>query len=322
MLFRNESWMNDLVSPAVFVGFPCIWVIAVYALVQVMMSRKPVNVKGLMQIYNVVQIVVCGYMVWGLFPCLMNFPNIFGVNSSFDKRGEWFVFVHYLSKYLDWFDTLWIILNKKRSQLSFLHVYHHATIVPVWGLLLYCNVGAGTTRYGAWVNSLTHVIMYTHYLWTSLGLKNPFKRYITMWQITQFYSCLVHAFAVLFMETTTVHGYAWIQVVYQTSMVYLFSSKMSYVPQCVPDFQAKKGETAISCAEFVGSCGHAGIIEDDQESKAAEAVAKAASDRPKRIVSNSQYISPAASVQKRTSTPRAVPVERSKTAPSQYSTVD
>jgi len=191
--------------------------------------------------------------------------------------------------------------------------------VPVWGLLLYCNVGAGTTRYGAWVNSLTHVIMYTHYLWTSLGLKNPFKRYITMWQITQFYSCLVHAFAVLFLETTTVHGYAWIQVVYQTSMVYLFTSKMSYVPQCVPDFQVKKGETSVSCAEFVGSCGHAGIIEDDQESKAAEAVPD---DRPKKIVSNRQYISPAASVQKRTSTPRAVPVERSKTAPSQYSTVD
>jgi hypothetical protein len=160
--------------------------------------------------------------------------------------------------------------------------------------------------------------MYTHYLWTSLGLKNPFKRYITMWQITQFYSCLVHAFAVLFMETTTVQGYAWIQVVYQTSMVYLFSSKMSYVPQCVPDFQAKKGETAISCAEFVGSCGHAGIIEDDEvvdvPGKTQAAPNTASAQRSKTM--------PASSVQKRTSTPRAVPVERSKTAPSQYSTVD
>jgi len=318
MLFHKEPWMNDLVSPAVFVGFPCIWVIGVYALVQTMMNKKPVNVKALMQIYNVVQIVVCGYMVWGLFPCLMNFPNIFGVNSSFDKRGEWFVFVHYLSKYLDWFDTLWIILNKKRSQLSFLHVYHHATIVPVWGLLLYCNVGAGTTRYGAWVNSLTHVIMYTHYLWTSLGLKNPFKRYITMWQITQFYSCLVHAFAVLFLETTTVHGYAWIQVVYQTSMVYLFTSKMSYVPQCVPDFQVKKGETSISCAEFVGSCGQqiedVKVVDMPGKTQVTKAVPNTASAQRSKTMP--------ASVQKRTSTPRAVPVERSKTAPSHYSTCE
>jgi fatty acid desaturase (delta-4 desaturase) len=214
-----------------------------------MMTKAAVQVKTLMQIYNVVQIVVCGYMVIGLFPVL-GLPNFFGVNSDFDKQGEWFVFVHYLSKYLDWFDTLWIVLNKKRAQMSFLHMYHHATIVSVWGLLLNCGVGVGTIRYGAFINSLTHVIMYSHYLWTSLGLKNPFKKYITMWQITQFYSCLVHAFAVLFYETTPIKSYAWLQVVYQMSMVYLFSYKMSYVPQCIPDFTAKKDEPSISLYSF------------------------------------------------------------------------
>jgi len=249
MLFHQQSWMTSLVSPALYLGVPVVWLLSVYLLVQAMMVRQLVNVKFAMRIYNVVQIVVCGYMVWGLFPCL-GIPNFCGINSEFDERGEWFVFVHYLSKYLDWFDTLWIILNKKRSQLSFLHIYHHATIVMVWGLLLDQNVGSGTTRYGAWINSLTHVIMYSHYLWTSFGLKNPFKKYITMWQITQFYSCLAHAFLVLFLENTAVHGFAWIQVIYQLSMVYLFSYQMSYVPQCIPDFKAKEGEKAASCSSF------------------------------------------------------------------------
>ena len=108
---------------------------------------------------------------------------LLGINSEHDAKGEWFVFVHYLSKCMDWFDTLWIVLKKNRQQLSFLHVYHHATISMVWGHLLYSWVGNGTIRYGAWINSLTHVIMYSHYLWTSFGFKNPFKRYITMWQI-------------------------------------------------------------------------------------------------------------------------------------------
>jgi fatty acid desaturase (delta-4 desaturase) len=249
MLFHDQAWMKALVSPAVFLGLPAVWVIGVFALVQVMMTKTAVQVKTLMQIYNVVQIVVCGYMVIGLFPVL-GLPNFFGVNSEFDKQGEWFVFVHYLSKYLDWFDTLWIILNKKRAQLSFLHLYHHCTIVSVWGLLLDSGVGVGTIRYGAFINSLTHVIMYSHYLWTSFGLKNPFKAYITMWQITQFYSCLVHAFIVLFYETTPVRGYAWIQVLYQMTMVYLFSNKLHYVPPCIPDFSAKKGEPTMSVYNF------------------------------------------------------------------------
>lgn len=31
-------------------------------------------------------------------------------------------------QYLDFFDTVFIVLRKKDTQLSFLHVYHHATI--------------------------------------------------------------------------------------------------------------------------------------------------------------------------------------------------
>lgn len=190
-----------------------------------------------MQAYNVAQILICSYMVWGMFSCVLH--NFFGINSSLDAKGEWFVFVHYLSKYMDWFDTLWIVLKKNRQQLSFLHVYHHATISMVWGYLLWSGVGSGTTRYGAWINSLTHVIMYSHYLWTSFGLKNPFKRYITMWQISQFYSCLAHALLVRSIETTDTWQYAWLQICYQITMVYLFTLKMSYVPSCTPDLSAK-----------------------------------------------------------------------------------
>lgn len=250
MRFHDNWLMNALVSPLCFFGVSAFWVLAVFSLVNFMMTKPPVAVKLMMQIYNVVQIVVCAYMVWGLAPCL-GFPNLFGINSDLDQRGEWFVFVHYLSKYLDWFDTLWIILNKKRSQLSFLHVYHHGTIVSVWGMLLHSGVGSGSCRYGALINSLTHVIMYSHYLWTSYGLKNPFKKYITMWQIGQFYSCLVHAFVVLIFDTSPVAAYAWIQILYQITMVYLFSSMLSWVPPCVPDFSAKKEDKSISCWSFL-----------------------------------------------------------------------
>merc|ERR1711977_713217 len=112
----------------------------------------------------------------------MSLPNVFGINSEQDSQGEWFVLVHYLSKFFDWFDTLWMILKKKSStQMSFLHLYHHATIGVVWGYLLSTGNGNGTAQYGAFINSVTHVIMYSHFLWTSYGLKNPFKSLVTKW---------------------------------------------------------------------------------------------------------------------------------------------
>jgi hypothetical protein len=244
MLFLSETWISALLHPSVLYGMPVLFVLCVYGLASYMTAREPFNVKSLMQAYNIVQILVCGYMVYGLFPCV-SFPNIFGINSEYDARGEWFVFVHYLSKYLDWFDTLWILLNKKRSQLSFLHVYHHATIGVIWGFLLTHNVGAGTTRYGAWVNSLTHVIMYSHYLWTSFGLKNPIKRLITKWQLLQFWSCLVHAFLVQVVESSQVQSFAWLQLGYQTTMIYLFSMRLTWIAPCTPDFDKLSGKEAV-----------------------------------------------------------------------------
>merc|ERR1712228_140215 len=138
--------------------------------------------------------------------------------------------------------------KKNKYQLSFLHVYHHSTIVMIWGYLLHSGVGNGTVRYGAWVNSVTHVIMYSHYLWTSFGLKNPFKRLITTWQITQFYSCIVHAVIVLCMEQVVPSRFAWLQSVYQMTMVFLFTWKMSWVPSCTPDFsQDMQSEPTKKC---------------------------------------------------------------------------
>jgi len=245
MKFHSEAWMQALLHPAVVYVLPMLFVASVYSFAGYMKNRKePFNVKLPMQVYNVVQIVVCSYMVWGLTPVL-GFPNLFGINSECDQRGEWFVYVHFLTKFLDWFDTLWILMKKNRAQLSFLHVYHHATIGMIWGYLLRNGVGCGTIRYGAWANSLTHVIMYSHYLWTSFGLKNPFKRYITLWQICQFWSCLAHAIVVCCIETTKVIQFSWLQVVYQITMIYFFTFKLSWVPSWTPQFgKAKAGKAA------------------------------------------------------------------------------
>ena len=109
----------------------------------------------------------------------------------------------------------------------------------VWGFLLFSGVCNGTIRYGVWINPSTHVIMYSHYLWISFGLKNLLKRYITLWQISQFYSCLAHAFVVRSHEQSLCRQFAWLQIGYQLTIVYLSTFKMSYVPSWTLQFSAK-----------------------------------------------------------------------------------
>lgn len=89
----------------------------------------------------------------------INLPNIFATSMPLTAEVEWIVFVHFLSKFLDFFDTFFIALRRKESQLSFLHMYHHATIGPIWGLLLWLGFGSGTALFGALVNSFIHTLM-------------------------------------------------------------------------------------------------------------------------------------------------------------------
>lgn len=84
--------------------------------------------------YNIVQVMLCSYMCieagiqaykngYTLIPC-----NDF--NHSNPPIG-FVLYIFYLSKILDFLDTVFIILEKKWKQLSFLHVYHHTSIFLV-----------------------------------------------------------------------------------------------------------------------------------------------------------------------------------------------
>lgn len=176
-------------------------------------------------------------------------PNLFGLNRSFSASGEYFILVHYFSKFLDFFDTLFIVLRKKERQFSFLHVYHHATIGPIWGLLLHLGCGGGTGVYGAWINSMTHVIMYSHYFVTSFGIDNPYKKYITTWQIGQFYSCLLHAFVgATSLERVFPRYLVLLQMVYHLTMVALFTSFYKRTFKAKAE-QSKKQDAPAAVAE-------------------------------------------------------------------------
>ena len=94
-------------------------------------------IKGLYPLkflYNIIQVMLCSYMcIEALVQAYKSGYHILPCNK-FDTKNPpilFILYVFYLSKILDFADTVFIILEKRWKQLSFLHVYHHTSIFMV-----------------------------------------------------------------------------------------------------------------------------------------------------------------------------------------------
>jgi hypothetical protein len=88
-----------------------------------------------------------------------------------------------LSKFLEFIDTLFIVF--KKSNLDFLHYYHHITTCIFCWNSGYLNIS--TYIYFASVNLLIHSIMYFYYALIAFDIQilQPYKKSITFLQTTQ-----------------------------------------------------------------------------------------------------------------------------------------
>ena len=198
----------------------------VYAVHRAKRSSPPTALpKPALALYNAAQVAVNAYVAWEIASALGG--RVWGIGIADTPRVRHGVFLHYLCKYLDFADTLVIVLRKKAAQLSFLHLYHHASIVLVWGWVVAtwpsgADGGSACYAYGAFVNAVVHVVMYAYYGCTVVELRPPLwlKRSVTGVQLTQFATCVVHAVAALALDRARVHGT--VQVLYHIAMLRLF----------------------------------------------------------------------------------------------------
>jgi elongation of very long chain fatty acids protein 4 len=223
-MILNTEIIEYTTSPKIISSFTFGYFLTIYSLLKYVEKSKQIySLKKAMYIYNISQIILNIYMIHGLLE-IVSFPNIYGINSKYTDKIRYYTYIHYISKYLDYLDTFFIILRgKNKQQLSFLHVYHHSSIGVIWGYLLNKGHGNGTASYGCFINSVVHLIMYMHYLLTSLGYRNPFKKYITQVQLFQFITCLSHSVLVINYEDIVPKKYAFLEFFYHISMLLLFS---------------------------------------------------------------------------------------------------
>jgi hypothetical protein len=107
-----------------------------------------------------------------------------------------FAWICHLSKYIDFIDTFFFVARKKFSQVTVLHVYHHASMpFSVW--IAHRFEPGGHVSFCTFVNAFVHIVMYTYYLLAGLGPRFQkflwWKPYVTRLQLAQFVLVLLHA---------------------------------------------------------------------------------------------------------------------------------
>jgi elongation of very long chain fatty acids protein 4 len=121
-----------------------------------MENRQPMNLKRFIIVYNFVMVIVSTYMSIEFFltSFLMGYSySCQGVDWSYSTdplsmRLVNISWLFFLSKVIELADTVFFILRKKNNQVTFLHVYHHVTMIFNWWMAAkYIPVGQCEHRY-------------------------------------------------------------------------------------------------------------------------------------------------------------------------------
>ncbi|XP_050683062.1 elongation of very long chain fatty acids protein 7-like [Leptidea sinapis] len=190
-------------------------------------KREPFNLNTVLICYNAFQVAACGYLfVNGLDIWIRKYKYICQPVDSSDSpdaiKMAKLVHLYFLLKCLDLLDTVFFVLRKKITHITFLHVYHHAGMVAlVWAAITYYPGGHGTMV--GLINSFVHIIMYSYYLLTVLipSLKGSiwWKKYVTQLQILQFFHNVLHFGTIVFIPNC---GYPnWIAGVFLPQNIFM-----------------------------------------------------------------------------------------------------
>lgn len=229
---RTKEW---LLIPSIWptVIITCSYLAVILGGQRVMKNREPFKLNDLMMFYNFCLVLLNGYIFyeflvtswlnWNFSKVCM--PVEHGTPSS-DRLAAacwWFAF----SKSVELIDTIFFMLRKKNTQITFLHLYHHFTMPLIWYLGVKYSPG-GEAYFSASINSGIHILMYTYYLLSAMGPHMQkylwWKRYMTVLQLIQFWTILFHTSYSIYSDCGFPSLYQWALIFYVFSHIALFSN--------------------------------------------------------------------------------------------------
>ncbi|KAG2703706.1 hypothetical protein I3843_06G141100 [Carya illinoinensis] len=156
---------------------------------------RPSLFKSITAVHNLVLLVFSLIMALGCSVSTLSYaPHLLWVICLPPKTPPngpifFWAYMFYLSKILEFIDTLLIIVSNSTRRLTFLHVYHHAAVV----IMCYIWLQTSQSMFPLVLvtNASVHVLMYAYYLCCVLGVRPRWKRLLTECQIAQFLSSFV-----------------------------------------------------------------------------------------------------------------------------------
>ncbi|XP_028329148.1 ELOVL fatty acid elongase 8a [Gouania willdenowi] len=229
---RTNKW--PLVSsPVPIISIFLCYLLIIWVGPKLMAKRQPVYLKPVLIVYNFGMVCLSAYMfyeftasAWLARYSLLCQPVDYS-NSPNAMRMARVCWWFYFSKVIELSDTIFFILRKKNSQLTFLHVYHHATMIFNWWAGVKYVAGGQSFLIGL-INSLVHVVMYLYYGLAALGPSMTkylwWKRHLTSLQLLQFFIVTIHTTYNLFADCDFPDSMNTVVLAYSISLIVLFSN--------------------------------------------------------------------------------------------------
>jgi hypothetical protein len=221
-----------------------------------MRNRKPYDLKLAIRLYNLLLVVINTYLFIGTITSFRFGLDFWGCGepTSTRKRPLMLYYGHqfFHTRYLEFFDTFFFVLRKKNSQISFLHVFHHA-IVPT---LMYIGLKFYPLPFNSLLpmtNMFVHIIMYAYYGLATFGPEVQrylwWKKYLTTMQISQFVLLIIHCFHALILSSTPGCRYPLTQVFINLGIGITFLSLfVSFYKQTYKSSQRVPGSSKLNDA--------------------------------------------------------------------------
>jgi len=205
------------------------------------MVDKPV--KALQLVYNLFQCVLCIYMIWRTVDEYIthHYVPICNKFNATETGMAKALYLFYLSKILDFCDTLFIVLRQKWKQMSFLHIYHHTSIFLVYWMNLRAGYD-GDVYLTIVLNAFVHLMMYSYYFLSTLGYNAWWKNYITLLQMAQFIVMNVQAIYMIYFKCPYPQNITWFYLIYIISLFVLFQNfyQRTYTKKAPSSINKKK----------------------------------------------------------------------------------